>query len=507
MIRRLLKFSIYLTLVCFPVLSAGQNGTDLEVKVAAPASVHGGEIFSYSLKVTNIGLGNARGVYLINTEFRTGLFTSVSPSRGECEIDHKNFNTETFRCELGDLGPGAGVTVTVQSKLFEFDEDQSPINLESPFRNAIDGEEPKANRGAEKAERIHSRVTVLVRGTEESNEVNNSVSVSSLLFPSRNLAPRVKVLSPASEATIVRRSKSPFTMRLTIEADDPDGSVENVYVQDSFYKIKPVAGGEAAFLYAGKKYSAEQIDEISKSQPFGGLAKKVGDGIYAFETSNVDYGINHFHIRAVDNGGRETTSIFSFVVKSDADVKITSPRQNEVVKPGSDLVIEATSIIREGPVGKVAVYFDSLDRIENQEMTLVSRRGRVYRHRFVFKNIAHRNHAFANVRVILTERSGGITESESVSFLIRERNNVHLASPVAGNVYSVKSPVPIKFESDDLQSRYRVLVNRELVTEAYGENKEYLWRPTDPGKYAIQIVQVFSGIELSRSQVVDIVVK
>jgi uncharacterized repeat protein (TIGR01451 family) len=76
-------------------------------KMAAPSPVDAGANVSYTIVVTNSGVGTASGVMLTDVLPAGTSFVSATPSQGTCT------GTTTVTCNLGALGTAAQATVTI----------------------------------------------------------------------------------------------------------------------------------------------------------------------------------------------------------------------------------------------------------------------------------------------------------------------------------------------------------------------------------------------------------
>jgi len=82
---------------------------DLAVsKTNSPDLVAVGDLLSYTVTVNNAGVGDATGVTLTDTLPTEVDFVSATPSQGSCGEAGL-----VVTCDLGDLGSGAGATVTI----------------------------------------------------------------------------------------------------------------------------------------------------------------------------------------------------------------------------------------------------------------------------------------------------------------------------------------------------------------------------------------------------------
>ena len=86
---------------------AAVNADLIVTKTAAPDPVDAGTDVTYTITVTNAGVGTATGVAVTDTLPAGTSFVSATPSQGTCA------GTTTVSCSLGSLGTSAQATVTI----------------------------------------------------------------------------------------------------------------------------------------------------------------------------------------------------------------------------------------------------------------------------------------------------------------------------------------------------------------------------------------------------------
>lgn len=96
------------------VLGGGQvsltlKPADLGITKTAPAVADRGDVFTYSMKVTNSGPNPATGVKVTDTLPAGMTFVSASASQGTCT------GTATVTCALGDMASGVTATVDIKA--------------------------------------------------------------------------------------------------------------------------------------------------------------------------------------------------------------------------------------------------------------------------------------------------------------------------------------------------------------------------------------------------------
>jgi uncharacterized repeat protein (TIGR01451 family) len=516
---------VFVCLLFFSFESIGQsNRIDLQVKVQmATDTVRGGETLSYMITAGNIGSAKASNVILINDTIRAGEIVSGVPSIGNCELDGRR-SEKLLRCELGEIEAGSSVTILVSAKIHDFgDVSETGKSPSSPFEinrklvneaaKPLQVEREASDREPDEALGTSlASIWLSADGGQEHNEENNRASILAKLLPSKNIPPRIKIISPKTDALIIRRARTPFKMTVEIEAFDPDGSIEKVVVRENSNTARPfVEDGQYKFHYEGKKYTAKGLEEFwAGNPPVERLAARTGKNTYAYTIADPDYGMNRLSVDAVDNGGRKQFSMVGFTVKGDATIEIISPTANQVVEPGSDLVVEVESKLNEGQVKELILLRPdsySMNETDHARFQLVSKRGNIYRHRYVLKNV--KEDSVTNIRAMLVEDSGAITGSESVGFLVRKRPKIRITSVSDGQVFEKPESITFNFESLDhsRDEQFKLYINGKYHADLY-YGGGYIWHRPKPGTYTIEIAAIaFREIELARSEPIRIIVK
>ena len=110
-----LSLSFFFCTICF-----AQGKVDLEVKVQTSSeTARGGEIFSYTVTVSNIGSSKASNVILMQDTGNGRV--SATPTVGECRILKESQQIPTpYQCLLGDIEQGATVVINFEIKIMDF---------------------------------------------------------------------------------------------------------------------------------------------------------------------------------------------------------------------------------------------------------------------------------------------------------------------------------------------------------------------------------------------------
>jgi len=497
--------------ICAPAILA-QDGADLEVSVMPSSpTARAGEHFTFKATVRNRGDAKAADVILLTNNFRSGEFVTTTPTKGTCEVERPRGENVTLRCKLADLEPGSEASVDVAVKFFDVDDEipEAGSNREAALRSATNLMLSIGAGNVEPAADGSLIATVLVGAKAvEANEANNSADLTINLLPSRNVRPTVRVVSPQSSTMVVKRSSSPFRLTIRIEAVDSDGTVDKVTVRDPSNTPHPfVEDGQYKFMYMGRKYTAEELDQHMRTALSDEkFAIKTGPNIYEFVVTDVGYGTNRFHISAIDNGGRPGSTDWEVNVKGDAEVEIVSPRSNQIVVPGSDLIVETISKLNEG-VAKELMLVQSgafpASPTEVPRMTLVSKEGNIYRHRYVLKNVSAE--VYANIRAVLIEESGAMSESPSIRFIVAKAPQISIVLD-EGDTYAKDIPITIGFKSDaDVRDiEYEIHIDGKSRTRIF---TQFIWHDAKPGKHIVEIVAKVSDVELARSKPKTIVIR
>lgn len=483
MFNKILLVSVVLLFIVSNCLA--QNKVDLELTVqSAVESVRGGEIFAYSLTVRNIGSAKATNVILIQDEEGLLSFAAYVSSKGTCTINDSNRRIHRqLNCRLTDFEVGETVVVSVEMKVGDFGD--VSITEESTATDSASAalvELMKATAAAKgKVSQIVGNADVAAEEGEENGE-NNHAPISVELLPSKNIPPRVKVLSPKEKSVFIRSSKKPSAVTLTIQAFDPDGTIEEVGVRAN-QSSPSVEHPLTHVIIRGKEYLIEELQNnlALLEQAEGGQAVKTGSDTYTYTIENPNYGINTVQVGARDDGGRGNGATVQFTVKGDNSIKFTNPVKNAVIKPHTDVSIETTCRLNDGKLVGLQLMGARLDgysyaaTFDEVPMKMLSAQGGIYRHQYVLKNAER---GIYNLRVYLTEDLGAFTYSEDVHFTVSEKPTVKINIPNAKQIFKEDEEIPFTVEAADADGKIKsvtVLVN--------GEDKNNNWRTDDNGSH------------------------
>lgn len=475
-----------------------QNKVDLELTVQSAAkSVRGGENFAYLITVRNIGSAKVTDVRVNQHEEEMTPFIAYAPSKGTCEVKERRgfVGDRNLVCHLNDIEAGETVVISVEMQILDFGdvsliENENSFEINEKLQNRVNKKplEDFANSmSAQEMAQLKTQqnsigyASVSAKELEENTE-NNQAEISVERLPSKNIPPRVKILSPQENAMVTRHSGKLTTVTLTIKAFDPDGTIEEVGVRAN--QINPsVEHPLTHVIIRGKEYSIEELQNNPTllEQAEGGKAIKTGKDTYTYTIENPNYGINTVQVGAIDNGGRGSGASIQFTVKGDNSIEFTNPVKNAVIKPHTDISIETTCKLNDGKLVGLQLMGARLDgysfasTFDEVPMKLLSAQGGVYRHQYTLKNAEK---GVYNLRVYLTEDSGAFTYSEDVRFTVSEKPTVKINIPNAKQIFKENEEIPFTVKAADADGRVKsvtVLVN--------GEDKNNNWRTDDNGSY------------------------
>ncbi len=396
---------IAFSLLFFCDSANGQAKVELDLKIQAGSdTARGGETFSYSITASNLGTQPANDVIVINDELRSGKFVSGVPSQGTCEVAEIHYQS-ALRCYLGNLESGGSVLILVETKLNEFggESPDTAVMVDDPWGDdgsmsankgtLEDISKPKTSEKGNSANDILYPLVWAYISSEDKDEQedNNRTYLAVRLLPSKNLPPRINIISPKADFVLTKAVNRKTELPIEFAVVDPDGSIKRVTASDNqshpFQYV--IEEGETKFDFNGRKFTKEELEEASKDQDFIDSLRPVvtphAKDTYRFIVKNFIYGQNHVHIEAHDNGGRVQWKTFAFEMKSGSEMKMTL-RGGSVVAPGTPIVVETETTVPAGVVPKVKLHGTDPQSWTNPvEMNQFSRLGIKYKHRFIFR--------------------------------------------------------------------------------------------------------------------------
>jgi uncharacterized repeat protein (TIGR01451 family) len=443
----------------FGIFCLAQSKVDLEVTAqAASETARGGEMFSYTVTVKNIGSAKASEVILMqdgNSEE-----TSAVSSAGTCALlEESQQLPKPFRCMLGDIEQGESVIINFSIKFRDFGGEEEDGNVRVPMmlpsleRREL-SEEEKANL---------SKTTVAdINVSAEENENdrdNNRTEIKAELLSSKNKAPHVQIISPKSDEAIPRQVNKPFEVTLTIKAFDSDGKIEKVIVHDPAYERKydwttVFEDDQYKYLYEGKKFTRKEFEEyLEASKPPERLATKTGANTYTYALKNSRFRENVISITAVDDGGRMDFTSTIFIVEGDAKVEIVTPKNEQVFAPDATITIETSSKINDAALNNLRIMATRNDYISPEWsdyplLELISKTGNTFRNRYILKNLPEGNY---NLKAILFNDKNPTNFSESVRIIIAEPRVIKITSFKNGQKFEQDKPIMLRVEAIDIK--------------------------------------------------------
>jgi hypothetical protein len=316
---------IYSLLFSSNVCSA-QNNFDLEVESKASVkTARGGEKFTVTIKAINKGTQNSPDTYISLWMQGYGNLLPSTSSRGACELYQDRVNSEKHAvCRIGDLKGGETVTAEIQIQVNEFG-DISQLDpkltakletLSESAKIAISDLQKKLGID-DQTEELYFRGS-LGSSRFESVPQNNDFRFTMKTFPSKNQPPCVKIISPKEEEFVITLPGEKVNKVIfTIQAFDPDGTIEKVQVNTQQFQIS-IEYPENKYVIDGKKYSIKEVEDNKQAfqKYFGGEAVKTGKDTYTFTLENPRYGLNQIFVEVIDNGGRGSVASVNFMVKN-----------------------------------------------------------------------------------------------------------------------------------------------------------------------------------------------
>lgn len=438
-------FLVVLSLSILYIESNGQTKVDLEVKVqTASETARGGETFSYTITVNNIGTHRATDVILINDEFRSGKFVAGVPSRGRCDIEELPYEVQ-LRCVVGNIEPGDSVIISVETQISEFGDisEEKDTKIQEVWGNLAaasgwDYQGPLAT--------IH----ISSEDAEDKKE-NNHAQIFVKLLPSKNIPPRIQVTSPKADYVLTKPVNKNSEVPIIFTVFDVDGTIRKVTASDNatsaFQYV--VEEGETKYIFKGRKFTKEELAEASKDQVFiDSLATVItphARDTYRYLVKNFTYGENYVHLSAYDSGGRRQDKTFSFMLKSGSEMNLAVHGGNVFV-PGSSIIIETVTTVTPGVTPKVMLNGTDQNAISQVEMSQISKVGNTYKHRFIFRPP---NEGSYELGAVLDE-NGEFTNIQAFDrFVVAEPRTIKITSLQNGQVCTDNEPCRVEVYARD----------------------------------------------------------
>ncbi|MEK6336843.1 MAG: DUF2341 domain-containing protein [Acidobacteriota bacterium] len=284
---------------------------------------------------------------------------------------------------------------------------------------------------------------VVAGGNDDPNLDNNSATDTVLLQPNSNSRPSVSISSPTSGATYAPSA----SINIIATASDSDGTISKVEIFDGATLIGTPTSG------AANQY---QLSWTPTSGPHSLVAV------------------------ATDNGSRTNISDpVSIFVNGNGNISITSPSQNAVFDPSSNITVTANAT---GSVSRVEFFANSISLGE-------SFGGNPYS--VTWNGVAAGNYTLT---AVVTDSSGAKTTSAPVSISVSNRPTVTIVSPTDGTSYPMSSKVAIMAtaqDSDGFVKKVDFYANSSIVGTGLflGQDRFTIdWISVPPGIYSLAAV-------------------
>lgn len=471
-------FPLSLFILSTGLLCFAQDKIDLEVSVqTASNTVYGGENLLYSVTVHNLGKSKATEVSL--TQFTKKKIISAIPTAGSCrQIEIENRSDLPFECELGDIEPNQSVIINFEINIEDFGGQNETDNSDARKRQ-IDStkkliesiQNMSGNTEIKSVGTSIAKFIVSADNQQEDNKENNRTELFATLLPSKNLPPKVEIITPKQEEIIIRNSKKLTKVVFIIKAFDLDGEIKKVVVSPQQFKIS-IEYPENKIVVDGKKYSVKEIEENKElyQKVYGYEAVKTGKDTYTFTLENPQYGLNNVFVSAFDNGNRKATDSVRLMVQGDNSIEFTTPGKDSLINPNTDLTIEAAIKLNDGIPTEV-LLFGFGGCCEKYQMKQISRNGNSYIFHYILKNITKGDYA---PRILLTEDSGAFTYSQHLEFKVTEKPQIRINSPKTKQVFNHHQKIPLEvesFDSDGTIERVIIYIDGEIERDFFWDKE------------------------------------
>jgi len=544
---------VILTVLFLGLVSVAQETPDLERKAETSVKkVRGGETFFYTFTVTNRADKTVKDVLLAHEIEEKLTLISASVTRGSYRTVSSNYRTRGKRilAELGDIEGYASASLTIEAKVVDWGDISAPLaglrgtgDGSGPFREPLrvlrDGSQAGDQKTIEDGKPAEFSTSLVMDfphvryGEGYYLEHDDSPRLTIALLPSRNIPPRVQIISPKTEAVFVKPLTKEIEVPIGIKAFDPDGAIKKVVVQDMYnppkFGLKMEDDGVYKYVVAGKTYTQEEMDERRGDDKFSALYENrlpiTASGNYSYTAKRFMYGINMISICATDDGGRETCTDTSFTIKSDSVVELVKPA-GDVFLPNSVVTVETVSKIGEGVTPKIVLYgTKDFYEPDHPVMQLVSRTGNTYVHRYTW---TVGEEGLYDLRPTLLENgqdTGIFASLRTVAALPRV---IKITSLRNGQVFSENDRITVTVQATDingkiLQDKLVLLVDGRVhgdVSMSQTIMTVSPYRPVSaeysgsymlnikPGPHTVQVIASHEyGTKLGRSDVINITVK
>lgn len=499
-----------------------QDKVDLEIKVqTASETARGGETFPYTVTVSNIGSTKATDVIFIQYGPEEAIFVSGVPNKGNCEIGKGTSNTErALRCMLGDMEAGETITTVVELKIEEFGDISESENRIQDLPKTLQGNSYSDNS-------FLGHVSVYPK-EEDVNEENNNAGVSVRLLPSKNIPPRIEIVSPKQDAVFVKPLNKEIEVPIVIKAFDVDGKIAKVTIGDNSRFQFVFEDNQYKCVVDGKTYTKEELEKAYEDETFLNSleirANLTGKDTYTYIAKKFKYGANWIFITAIDDGGRTTSYSIAINIKRDATVEIVSPKSQQIFAPNSTITVETTSQINDSQLSQLRIigtrnnYFYP-DTTSIPLLKKVSKNGNTFKHQFVWENVPE---GIYNLQVMLFDGEYPSYYSKELTVIIAEPRVIKITSIKNGEEFESGENVEIKVEVRDkkgqvVDDKLELLIDGKSYSDNINNSlcggcmpKSYIWQSPyiEKGIHKIQVVAKYqNGTISTQSEIITIKVK
>jgi uncharacterized repeat protein (TIGR01451 family) len=522
-IKKYTSVFLFVLLLCFSVFA--QEKFDLDVKVQpASETARGGETFSYSITVGNIGSAKATDVILIQDEPQSARFVSFAPSKGNCEIDeNRGRGRRRLRCRLNDIEPSDSIIILVEVKINEFGDVSENVNSEKLPSISSSGSL------AENYEETFEFVDVWA-DREEENDENNHAKIIVKLLPSKNIPPRLQIVSPKNELAFIKPLNKQLEIPIVIKAFDIDGRIKKVVISEiNDGKVQFIfEDNEPKYLIAGITYSEKEIEEKREDEEFiksiENRASLTGKDTYTYIAKNFHYGRNTIRITAFDETGRSSLELVELDIKRDASIEIISPKLNQVFAPDSTITIETVSKINDSQSSLLRLdgtrnnYFYP-DYASIPLLQPIFKAENTFKHQYIWKNVPE---GIYNLRVLLFEGEEYSQYEEMTTIIVAEPRVIKIVSLKNGQQFEAGKNIEIKVEARDKKGQivhdkmelfvdgksYIENIDNSLCEGCFPNSYNLQSSEIKSGTHTIQIIAKYqNGIKSGESELMTIVVK
>jgi len=507
-----------------------QSEADLEVSsLTSSQSVRGGEKLIVTVTVNNVGQKSAENVYFgLNFQLQDSIVSAI-PNRGKCEIQKGN---QHVVCRLENLKNGESVSAAVEIKVDHFGDISQPANDDrlpdiSPGNLPVDPlgtitTDPVKNLSQPDGGRDIDIYFFANSESIDANRENDDGRITIRALPSKNIPPRVELVSPKNESVRIKPLNKTLEIPLVIKAFDPDGKITKVRVVEQNFQII-FEDNQYKFVFGDKKYTGQEAEDHKEelAQYFGGDAAPNGDGTYGYIWKNLRYGRNRVFIEAEDDGERGDVTYLDIEVKSDATIEVVSPKKDRIVSPGSTVTFETISKFGEGVTPQIRIMGMEESPITKLTdlpvMKQVSKNGNVYKHQFTWKVPEERDFDFS---IIALENGEETNITETFRIIGAYPRVIKFVSLKNGQVFDSAKPIEIKIEARDsrgvvvpdefdllIDGKKFVEMNNSLCEQCFP--KSYIWRPPflKKGTHTIQVIaKTWRNVELGKSELISIII-